>query len=83
MLPGAIETPIWAKLGNDGSLPASDAAREAAMWAQRVAAASATPIGFHGVPTDIAKMVGFLVSDEARFITGAEFIVDGGASAGT
>ncbi len=83
VLPGAIETPIWAKLGNDGNLPASEGAREAAMRAQRAGAASATPIGFHGAPTDIAKMVAFLVSDEARFITGAEFIVDGGASAGT
>jgi NAD(P)-dependent dehydrogenase (short-subunit alcohol dehydrogenase family) len=83
VLPGAIETPIWAKLGNDGDLPASDAAREAATQAQRTAATAATPIGFPGAPLDIAKMVAFLVSDEARFITGAEFIVDGGASAGT
>ncbi len=83
VLPGAIETPIWAKLGNDGNLPASDAVREAAMQAQRAGAASATPLGFHGAPSDIANMVAFLISDEARFITGAEFIVDGGASAGT
>jgi NAD(P)-dependent dehydrogenase (short-subunit alcohol dehydrogenase family) len=83
VLPGAIETPIWAKLGNDGNLPTSDAAYEAAMQAQRAGAIAATPIGFPGAPRDIARMVAFLVSDGARFITGAEFIVDGGASAGT
>jgi NAD(P)-dependent dehydrogenase (short-subunit alcohol dehydrogenase family) len=83
VLPGAIETPIWAKLGNDGELPASAAAREAAMQAQRAAAAAATPLGVPGAPSDIAQMVAFLVSDAARFITGAEFVVDGGAAAGT
>ncbi|WP_416238404.1 SDR family oxidoreductase [[Eubacterium] hominis] len=27
---------------------------------------------------DVAEMIKFLISDKARFITGAEFIVDGG-----
>jgi NAD(P)-dependent dehydrogenase (short-subunit alcohol dehydrogenase family) len=30
------------------------------------------------VPSDIAAMVGFLVGPEAGFVTGAEFIIDGG-----
>ena len=34
-----------------------------------------------GQPTDIANMVLFLASDEARYITGAEFVVDGGMTA--
>lgn len=34
-----------------------------------------------GQPQDIASMVLFLASDAARFITGAEFIVDGGLTA--
>lgn len=81
VLPGAIETPIWAKLGNDGTLPASSSAYESAMAAQREGARSATPVGVPGSALDIASMVAFLVSSEARFITGSEFIVDGGASA--
>lgn len=36
------------------------------------------PIGFLGEPIDIANMALFLASDEARFATGAEFVVDGG-----
>ncbi len=34
-----------------------------------------------GQPQDIAAMVLFLASDAARFITGAEFVVDGGLTA--
>lgn len=32
----------------------------------------------YGTPSDIADMVNFLVSDKSRWITGQEFIVDGG-----
>lgn len=32
----------------------------------------------NGTPSDIADMVNFLVSDKSRWITGQEFIVDGG-----
>lgn len=83
VLPGAIETPLWAKIGHDGLLPGSTAARDAAMVGQRTDAIEATPLGFPGAPEDIAEITGFLVSERARFITGAEFVVDGGASAGT
>lgn len=37
-----------------------------------------TPMGRMGEPIDIATMSLFLCSDEANFITGAEFVVDGG-----
>jgi 3(or 17)beta-hydroxysteroid dehydrogenase len=33
-----------------------------------------------GHPDDVANMVLFLASDESRFVTGAEFVVDNGAS---
>jgi NAD(P)-dependent dehydrogenase (short-subunit alcohol dehydrogenase family) len=36
------------------------------------------PLGRSGVPADIAEIVGFLVSDRAAWITGSNFIVDGG-----
>ncbi|WP_105133238.1 SDR family NAD(P)-dependent oxidoreductase [Burkholderia sp. BE12] len=36
------------------------------------------PIGFLGEAVDVANMALFLASDEARFCTGAEYIVDGG-----
>jgi len=36
------------------------------------------PVGRVGRPEDIAAMTAYLVSDEASFITGANFVVDGG-----
>ena len=39
------------------------------------------PMRTLGEPNDIAAMALFLVSDQARYITGAEFIVDGGMTA--
>ena len=39
------------------------------------------PAGRVGMPQDIAGLVGFLASDQAVFITGQRFVVDGGMSA--
>ncbi len=39
------------------------------------------PMGYMGEPIEIANMVLFLASDEARYITGAEMVVDGGLTA--
>jgi len=39
------------------------------------------PIGFIGKPIDIAYLDVFLASDESRWITGAEYVIDGGWTA--
>ena len=39
------------------------------------------PAGRVGTPDDIANLIVFLASDESRFITGAEFVADGGTIA--
>ncbi len=41
----------------------------------------AAPLGRLADPLDVARMILFLASDESRFTTGAEFVVDGGATA--
>lgn len=41
-----------------------------------------TPVGRLGQPKDVAGMVVYLASDEADFVTGATFFVDGGWLAG-
>ena len=38
------------------------------------------PMGEIGRPEDVANCVLFLASDEARYVTGAELVVDGGYS---
>ncbi len=45
---------------------------------ERAKALSRHPIGFLGEPNDIAFMVLYLASDESKFVTGAEMVVDGG-----
>lgn len=41
-----------------------------------------TPMGRLARPEEIASVIAFLASDEASFITGAEFVADGGYTAG-
>jgi NAD(P)-dependent dehydrogenase (short-subunit alcohol dehydrogenase family) len=40
---------------------------------------AATPLGRISVPADTAKVVAFLLSDDAEFITGESISVNGGA----
>jgi NAD(P)-dependent dehydrogenase (short-subunit alcohol dehydrogenase family) len=44
-------------------------------------AASAHPIGYLGEPRDIAFINLYLASDESKWVTGAEFVIDGGYTA--
>lgn len=45
-------------------------------------AAALSPLGRVAKPEDVADSVLFLASDESRFVTGAELVIDGGATAG-
>jgi 3(or 17)beta-hydroxysteroid dehydrogenase len=71
--PGTMYTPMLQAL--------FDAAGEAgpAMHAQ---IDSQLPMGRTGAASDIGDMVVFLASEESRYITGAEMVVDGGMTAG-
>lgn len=66
--PGSVETPMIERLRS----ASGDAA------AARARTMAAHPVGFVGAPADVAAMALFLASDQARFITGAGFAVDGG-----
>lgn len=71
--PGFIATPLAA------GRPDAD---ESQIEQMRAAGASSQVLGRVGEPLDIANMALFLASDESEWITGREFVVDGGFEAG-
>ena len=77
ILPGFIATSIFgASLG----LSREQADQMAALVEQQ--GGRMQPAGRTGKPVDIAEMAAFLASDKAEFITGGEFLVDGGMTVG-
>lgn len=70
--PGLIETPIWETIAQ-----ARDPHANAPMDLD-VMSAAMVPLGFKGVPQDIANGVLWLASDESRYCTGSELVIDGG-----
>ena len=46
----------------------------------RAERAAMIPMGELGQAADIANVILFLASDDSRYITGAELVVDGGAT---
>jgi glucose 1-dehydrogenase len=62
--PGAIKTPINKSLLDNKQ--------------QLQALLNNIPLGRMGTPEDVAGVVAFLVSDDAAYITGSTFVVDGG-----
>lgn len=69
--PGFIQTPMV-----DGYLQTQDDAAAA-----RQVIASLHPLGHIGEPDDIAWGCVYLASDEAKFVTGSELVIDGGYTA--
>lgn len=65
--PGIIDTPMMAEASPEGSL------------LDRVV--RGIPMGHVAQAEDVATLVLFLASDESRYSTGAEFVVDGGMTA--
>ena len=70
--PGYIWTPLVASLA-DGT-PEGEAALRADLDSRH-------PLGHVGEPDDIGWGVVYLVSDESKFVTGAELVIDGGYTA--
>ncbi|MDB5468288.1 MAG: short-chain dehydrogenase/reductase [Phenylobacterium sp.] len=72
--PGIIETPIWLSIinpANAGTNAPPDLDAISSM---------AVPLGAKGYPEDIANGVLWLASEESRYVTGAELVIDGGLS---
>lgn len=73
--PGVIDTPIWTKVNPEYFEEGENAVDLDTMAAEQV------PTGELGYPADIANGVLFLASEESRYITGTELVIDGGLSA--
>jgi 3(or 17)beta-hydroxysteroid dehydrogenase len=71
--PGNVRTPLWER-------QAAEASRARGVPVKQILdeARAACPLGDFTTSEDVAAAVAFLVSDEARFITGTKLIVDGG-----
>ena len=69
--PGPIETPIYAKM----NMPDEDAQA----MAQQIT--SMVPLSRFGRSEEVAKVVSFLASDNASYVTGSQYLVDGGMGA--
>lgn len=76
--PGIIETPIWDTIVGTGEV--GDNARPPRGAALDAMSAEGVPLGVKGYPEDIANGVLWLASDESRYVTGAELVIDGGLS---
>ncbi len=70
--PGFIWTPLVEELARNA--PEGPDAFKAALDSQH-------PIGHTGAPDDIAYGILYLASDESKFVTGAELVIDGGYTA--
>jgi NAD(P)-dependent dehydrogenase (short-subunit alcohol dehydrogenase family) len=66
--PGPVATPIFGKTGME----------EEQLNGFAQAMQNRIPLKRFGQPEDIAKLVTFLASDDASFITGSEYTIDGG-----
>ena len=73
IFPAAIMTPIWEPMLGDAE---GRDARLAALVAD-------TPLKRFGQPDEVAALAAMLASDEATFVTGSEFNIDGGLLAGS
>ena len=65
--PGIIDTPMMSETTVEGAM------------LERIV--KAIPVGHVAEADDVAKLVLYLASDESRYSTGSEFVVDGGMTA--
>jgi len=71
--PGIVDTPMWQQLDRESSDTIGTAPGEAFRQIS-----GSMPLGRAAAPEEISSVVAFLLSDDARYITGQAINVDGG-----
>jgi NAD(P)-dependent dehydrogenase (short-subunit alcohol dehydrogenase family) len=85
--PGIIDTAIWQKIpqGGGGVGAVASSVLQLPEGANTIdpnaIATVGAPLGYAGLPADIAAGIVFLASDESRYMTGSELVIDGGMTA--
>jgi 3(or 17)beta-hydroxysteroid dehydrogenase len=69
--PGFVETPMLDEVVRQGRDPSDTRAKLQA----------SVPLGRNARAEEVAAMIAYLASDESAFVTGAEFVIDGGVTA--
>jgi NAD(P)-dependent dehydrogenase (short-subunit alcohol dehydrogenase family) len=77
--PGVVETAIWDTLIGTTEDGSNGRPRTATLDA---AVQGAIPLGHLGTADDMANGILWLASDESRYVTGTELVIDGGRSIG-
>ncbi len=72
--PAGVKTPMWSTMPFFRELVAKTGSEEAAYQSL----AAGTPGGRFADPADVSRAILFLASDEARFVTGVDLLIDGG-----
>lgn len=80
--PGVVDTPAWQRHTADEVRLLGRMGAGAGVLDPHAVAKTLVPLGVAAAPSEIADLVMFLASDKARHITGAEFVIDGGMTAG-
>lgn len=70
--PGTVDSPWVGRLLDQADDPAS----------MRASLIARQPLGRLGTPAEVAELVAYLASDQASFVTGADWLIDGGIAAG-